>query len=130
MHIVQGLVIADPWIGYILDGSKTWEMRSGPTQVRGPFALIWEGTGAVSGVATLAGVGWALTPAELLETRHLHQIPAELIRSGKLTKLNIPWILTDVRRLPTPVRYNHPSGAVTWVDLTGDVSQEIAAQIR
>ena len=40
MHIVQGLIIADRSIGYILDGSKTWEMRSGPTQVRGAIALI------------------------------------------------------------------------------------------
>jgi hypothetical protein len=90
MHIVQGLIIADPWIGYILDGSKTWEMRSSPTQVRGAFALIRKGTGAVSGVATLAGVGWALTPAQMLETCHLHQIPAEMIRSGEVAKWNTP----------------------------------------
>ena len=67
-------------------------------------ALIRKGTGAVSGVATLAGVGWALTPAEMLETRHLHKIPAEMIRSGEVSKWNTPWILTDVRRLATPVR--------------------------
>ena len=42
MHLVQGLIIADPWIGNILDGSKTSEMRSSPTQVRSAFALIRE----------------------------------------------------------------------------------------
>jgi hypothetical protein len=38
MHIVQGLIIADPWTGCILDGSKTWEMRSSPRQVCGAFS--------------------------------------------------------------------------------------------
>lgn len=40
MHIVQGLIIAYP--GNILDDSKTWEMRSSPTNVRGAFSLIRE----------------------------------------------------------------------------------------
>lgn len=79
MQVTKGLVIADPWIGYILDGSKTWEMRSSETSVRGPFALIRKGTGAVWGVATLANVGWALTPEEMLETVNKHRIPAEMI---------------------------------------------------
>jgi ASCH domain-containing protein len=130
MNVVRGLIIADPWISYILDGKKTWEMRSGPTNVRGAFALIRKETGAICGVATLAGVGWALPASQMLETCHLHQIPAQMIRSGMAVKWNIPWILTDVRRLETPVRYDHPSGAVTWVDLADDVSQEIAAQLR
>jgi hypothetical protein len=47
MHIVQALITADPWIGNILDGSKTWEqqdleMQSSPTQVPGAFSLIRE----------------------------------------------------------------------------------------
>lgn len=109
-------------MGDILDGSKTWEMRSGPTQVRGAIGLIREGKGVVSGVATLANLGWALTPSEMLETRHLHKIPAEMIRSGEVAKWNTPWILTDVRRLVTPVLYNHPSGDMVWVNLTDDVS--------
>ncbi|SIO66966.1 hypothetical protein SAMN05443247_11581 [Bradyrhizobium erythrophlei] len=129
MHIVQGLVIADRSIGYILDGSKTWEMRSGSTQVRGAIALIHEGKGVVSGVATLANVGWALTPSEMLETRHLHKIPTEMIRSGEVAKWNTPWILTDVRRLATPVLCDHSSGAITWVNLADDVSRAIAAQL-
>ena len=31
MRISKGLIIADPWIDYILDGKKTWEMRSSET---------------------------------------------------------------------------------------------------
>jgi hypothetical protein len=25
MHVTKGLIIADPWIGHVLHGSKTWE---------------------------------------------------------------------------------------------------------
>jgi hypothetical protein len=43
MRVTKGLIIADPWIGYVLEGSKTWEMRSSKTSVRGPFGLIRKG---------------------------------------------------------------------------------------
>jgi hypothetical protein len=80
----------------------------------------------VSGVATLANVGWALSPPEMLETCHLRKIPTEIVRSGEVAR----WtrILTDVRWLATPVFYNYPSGDISWVDLTDDVSREIAVQ--
>lgn len=44
----------------------------------------------VSGVATLANVGWALSPSEMLETGHLHKIPTEIVRSGEVAKWNTP----------------------------------------
>jgi hypothetical protein len=129
MQITKGLIIANPWIGYILDGSKTWEMRSSKTSVRGPFGLIRKGTGAIWGIATLADVGCALTPTEMLAFCDKHQVPAEMIRSGQVAKWNVPWILADVRRLAKPVGYDHPSGAVTWVNLADDVSRAIKDQM-
>lgn len=127
MGVAKGLIIADPWIGYILDGSKTWEMRSSETSLRGPFALIRKGTGAIFGTATLIGVGQSLTQMEMLATTDKHQIPTEMIKSGQVAKWNTPWILKDVCRLATPVSYAHPNGAVTWVNLDEDVSRSIAA---
>ena len=35
MRITKGLIIADPWIGYILEGTKDWEMRSSGASHRG-----------------------------------------------------------------------------------------------
>jgi hypothetical protein len=128
MHVAKGLIIADPWIGYILDGTKTWEMRSSETSLRGPFALIRKGTGAIWGTATLVDVGQALTPTEMIVSFDKHRIPTDMIRSGAVAKWNIPWILEGVRRLATPVPYDHPNGAVTWVNLADDVSRAIAAQ--
>lgn len=129
MRISKGLIVADPWIGYLLDGSKTWEMRSSSTSVRGPLGLIRKGTGAVWGVATLDSVGAALTPAEMIGSFEKHRIPPEMIQSGAVAKWNIPWVVSNVRPLARPVSYNHPSGAVTWVNLADNVCAAIVAQI-
>ena len=50
---LRGLIIDEPFISEILNGSKTWEMRSRHTDRRGLIALIAKGSGAVVGAATL-----------------------------------------------------------------------------
>lgn len=129
MKLSRGLVIADPWIGYILDGSKTWEMRSSATSVRGPFALIRKGTGAVWGVANLLDTRAPLSQEEMIAAHEKHRIPAEMLQSGEVAKWNTPWVLGDVRPLQTPVPYRHPYGAVTWVSLEPEVCDAIARQL-
>jgi hypothetical protein len=125
LKITKALIIADPWIGFLLDGSKTWEMRSTGASHRGWFGLIRKGTGAVYGVARLVDVGHPLTPSEMILTFAKHRIPEAMIRSGEVSKWNTPWCLTDIRCLPAPVAYNHKSGAVTWVQLDSEVSRAI-----
>jgi hypothetical protein len=130
MQVTKGLVIADPWIGYILDGSKTWEMRSTQTSIRGPFGLIRKGTGTICGVATLVDVGRPLTLDEMVTSFVRHRIPGDMIRAGEVAKWNVPWLLSGVRQLAHPVAYDHPSGAVTWVNLAPEVSQQIAEELK
>ncbi len=117
MRITKGLIIADPWIGYVLGGTKDWEMRSSGSSHRGWFGLIRKGTGAIYGVARLIEVGAPLSPTELIATFERHRIPEHMIRSGEVAKWNTPWKLDDVRRFDPPVSYRHKSGAVTWVEL-------------
>ena len=117
MRITKGLIVADPWIGYILDGTKDWEMRSSGVSHRGWFGLIRKGTSAIYGVARLIDVGTQLSPTELIGTFERHRIPEHMIRSGEVAKWNTPWKLANVRRLDQPVSYRHKSGAVTWVEL-------------
>lgn len=103
MKITKGLIIADPWIGYILKGEKTWEMRSTGSSHRGWFGLIRKGTGAVWGVAKIAEVGTPLSPYEMIKNEDKHRIPAEMIKSGEVSKWNTPWILRDVTPFKNPV---------------------------
>jgi hypothetical protein len=127
--VSKGLVIDAPWISLILSGQKDWEMRSTGTSHRGWFGLIWKGMGSVYGIARLAGAGGPMSPQEMIEAFEHHRIPEEMIRSGAVAKWNRPWFLTDVIRLPTPVRYKHPNGAVTWVELSENVSLAVKGQI-
>jgi hypothetical protein len=130
MRVTKGLIIADPWIGYILGGTKDWEMRSSGASHRGWFGLIRKGTGAVYGVAKLIEVGVPLSPSEMIATFEHHRIPERMIRSGEVGKWNTPWKLADVRRLDRPVPYRHKSGAVTWVDLDDAAIDGISSQFE
>jgi hypothetical protein len=128
--VTKALIIDDPWIDYILDGSKTWEMRSTGASHRGWFGLIRKRTGAVWGVARLVASGSPLSPEEMIATFDKHRIPAELILSGKVAKWNTPWELADVRNLASPVPYRHKPGAVTWVELDERATVEITRQLE
>jgi hypothetical protein len=130
MRITKGLIIADPWIGYILGGTKDWEMRASGASHRGWFGLIRKGTGAIYGVARLIKVGTPLSPTEMITTFERHRIPEHMIRSGEVAKWNTPWKLADVRRLDHPVPYRHKSGAVTWVELDDVAIEGVAAVLR
>ena len=129
MKITKGLIIADPWMEYILDGIKDWEMRASNASHRGWFCLIRRGTGAVYGVANLTDVGKPLSPREMVATFEHHRIPERMISSGEVAKWNTPWKLTNVRRLKHPVPYRHKNGAVTWVDLEDEAIDGVARQI-
>lgn len=126
MDITRGLIIADPWIGYILDGTKTWEMRSTSTSHRGWFGLIRKGSGQVFGFARLIGCGEPLTQAEMIAAHDHHRIPEGMIRSGSVKKWIVPWKLADVRVFAEPVPYVHKSGAVTWVNFDPEVRTVLA----
>jgi hypothetical protein len=114
---LKGLVIDQPWIGKILSGEKVWEMRSRATSVRGEIALIAKGTGTIVGYARLIDCLPALRPEQMPSHFAKHSIPPEMTRSPGF-KWFTPWVLADVRRAERPVPYHHPSGAVTWVNLS------------
>jgi hypothetical protein len=114
---LKGLVIDQPWIGKILNGEKTWEMRSRGTAVRGPVALIEKGTGTVVGLASIVDSLPALAPGQMQSHFARHRIPEAMVRQEGFRWFT-PWVLADVRRLQTPVSYQHPRGAVTWVNLS------------
>ena len=46
---MKGLIIKSPWIDYILDKEKIWEIRGSSTTIRGPILLIKSGTDKVYG---------------------------------------------------------------------------------
>ena len=125
--ITQGLIIREPWIGYILTEGKTWEMRPRRTLKRGPLALIRKGSGLVVATATIVDSLSPLTRETMARHFDKHYVPAEEWSKPDYNWF-IPWVLADVHSLRTPVPYQHPSGAQNFVNLEPTVIQAIAQQ--
>lgn len=113
-EINRGLVIASPYVDWILEGVKTWEMRSQAALFRGDFALIKKGTGLIVGVATLDDCLSPIKTKDLPSFIDKHRV--DYSKSAKLAAWCVPWVVSNVKKIE-PMPYKHPRGAVKWVVL-------------
>lgn len=110
-NIVRGLIIRDPWISMILEGWKTWEMRTKATAIRGPIALIKGGSGTAVGVANLVDSKAPLSEGEMRSFELMHGIDNDKIPQVVADGWVVPWVLEDAVAIE-PVLYSHPNDAV------------------
>jgi len=126
---LKALIIDEPWLGLILSGKKTWEMRKTACHHRGQIALIKKGSGQVVGGAYIAG---SLPPLVDLNSYRAAE-PKHCIPPGRQAQAftdgwRTPWVMENGQLLARPVTYAHPFGAVIWVNLEPDVAAAVAAQ--
>ncbi|MFC1334854.1 MAG: ASCH domain-containing protein [gamma proteobacterium symbiont of Clathrolucina costata] len=112
----RALIVRKNWLDLIFEGIKPWEMRSCKTNVRGYIGLIAAGSGHITGTAALTDSLEAFTPNQFWQFTDKHQISAQGNESIA-EKWNYPWVLENATRFTTPVPYQHPRGAVIWVNL-------------
>lgn len=110
---MRALIIKQPWIDYILDGNKTWEIRGSNTNVRGEIELIQSGSGLVVGKCKIIDCK-ELTLQEYKQSKAYHNIEN---RNNLPYKKTYAWILSDATRYEAPRPYSHPKGAIIWVRL-------------
>ena len=120
---MKALLVKKPWIDEILSGRKTWEIRGSATAVRGKIALVESGTGHVVGTCEITDVLGPLSFAELRRNASKHRAMRGLRKLPY--KRTHAWVLAKARRFKTPVPYNHPQGAVIWVNLSGAVAARV-----
>ena len=126
---MKALIIDEPWIGLILRGEKTWEMRRTACHQKGQIALIRKGSGQVVGVANCAGSLPALADADAYRAAEpRHRIPVDRQAQAFADGWRTPWVITSARPLDRPVAYAHRSGAVIWINLDPMVAEAVAAQ--
>ncbi len=115
---MKALISKSPHIENILSGKKTWEIRGCNTKTRGEIALIQSGTGTVVGKCNIVKVLGPITLQDLQKNSDKHCVSqADIERVlGKYKKI-YAWVLNDPIKLPTPIKYQHPKGAIIWVDL-------------
>jgi len=113
----RALLIRSPHIEKVLAGSKTWEIRSRSTNVRGTIGLIRSKSGLIVGTCELVGVIGPLSYGEFRNNaRKWGGTAADAERSDHLRFY--AWVLRKAKRFRTPIPYRHPSGAIIWVRLT------------
>lgn len=122
----RALLIRSPHIGKVLAGSKTWEIRSRSTNVRGRIALIQSKSGLILGTCEIVEVIGPLRYSEYRDNaRKWGGKASDVGRSDHLR--HYAWVLRKAKRFRTPVPYRHPSGAIIWVRLT---PKALAARAR
>jgi hypothetical protein len=120
-RITRGLLILKEHLDKILAGTKTWEIRGKSTPRRGPIALIESKSEHVVGTCKVVDVVGPLTLAELQRNaKRTGFRPAQLPY-----RTTYAWVVRDARRLPEPIPYRHPPGAVIWVRLEKSVERRL-----
>ena len=119
--ITHALQIMKEPIEQILAGTKTWEIRGTPTSRRGPIALIQSKTGHVVGTCELVDVVGPLSLKELQANEGRTGFRPDELYYQK----TYAWVLRNARRLPIPIPFRHPHGAVIWIKLEPDVVRSV-----
>lgn len=114
---IYGLLIKKQYLDLILDGSKVWELRSRNTSRRGVICLIESGSGLIRGLADLSST-IKLDKTSYDDNYKLHRvsIPYEDCRWNRYA-----WEFDSVEVLDHPIAYQHPQGAVIWVNLSDKI---------
>lgn len=110
--VSRGLIIRQEPLDRILAGTKTWEMRSAHTKVRGTVALIRKGAKAIFGLAEIVDSRGPLSRADMLESIRYHAISPERLDSPEVVNYRFAWVLRNVRRLPRTINYLHKGGVI------------------
>jgi len=121
---MKALLIRQQYLNRILNGKKIWEIRGSRTVLRGQIALIESKSGLVVGICELTDCIGPLTVRHLNENARKADIYPKAVKLpyGKRT---FAWRLSRARRLPKPVPYKHPAGAVIWVNLDSKVARKV-----
>ena len=126
--MLRALLIRRPYINFILDGKKTWEIRGSRTAIRGTIALVQSGSGTVIGLCELVDCIGPLTENSYRQNASKAGIRPKEAKLGRYRQ-TYAWVMERPRCLNRPVPYCHPSGAVIWVNLDANVQRKIMKEI-
>ena len=126
MSTLSAIPIQTPYIDQILNGEKTWEIRSKFTKKIGPVALIRSKSGTVVGTAELINV---VKITEELAEENFHRMGMTVDEALDCVGYHA-WVLINVVKFKNPVPYKHPSGAVTWVTLDEETTRRVIEEAK
>lgn len=111
---MKGLIVKGKWADLILSGEKTLELRGSNTKIRGKIGIIKSGTKRIYGTVELVGsVRLGEEDFERLKEEHKVECKFSEIPYSHL----YGWVLKNNEKFEEPVRYNHKTGCVIWVNI-------------
>lgn len=126
--MMRALLIRHPWVDLILDGKKTWEIRGSRTAVRGIIGLIPSGSGTVAGVCEVVDCIGPISAEVFRQNAAKAGMRPTDVQLGRYRN-TYAWVLANAKPLERPVPYEHPYGAVIWVNLDRSVERAIRRRI-
>ncbi|HIE69682.1 MAG TPA: ASCH domain-containing protein, partial [Planctomycetes bacterium] len=113
----RALKLHHQWLELLLDGSKTWEVRSKPTKNRGRVALASTETQLLHGDVELLDCK-EISRQEFAANAHKHQVndPETTAKVFKYKKI-FAWIVSRPRTYVAPTPFPNPGGSVVFVVL-------------
>jgi hypothetical protein len=111
---MKGLLIKQPYIDWILEGEKTWEVRGSNTKIRGKIKLIQSGSGLIVGECEIID-SIALTQDLFEKSKNKHH--STLSFEEISYKNPYAWEIKNAKRYEKSIPYIHQQGAIIWVNL-------------
>lgn len=114
---MYGLIIKKKWLNKILSGKKTLEIRGNNTSHIGEvIALIESGTSTIRGFCKIQET-IPLDEKRWAEERANHCVDLSFSEIKERYRTPYGWHLCGVIPCSEPIKYQHPKGAVIWVNL-------------
>lgn len=109
---MKALIVKKEWLEKIFNDNKTWELRSRNTKIRGKIKLIESGSGTIIGECELVD-SIKITEKDFFDNLNKHKVNDVSV----LKKWNYAWVIKNARKYDKAIKYNHPKGAVIWVNI-------------
>ena len=111
---MKGLIIKKYWLEKIFYENKIWEIRGSNTKIRGKIFLIQSGSGYIVGECEIID-SILLSEEDYLNNTKNHKINTKDISYPY--KKTYAWVISNALKYENPIPYNHPQGAVIWVNI-------------
>ncbi len=113
---LKGLIVREPYVQWIVEGRKVWELRKVNTRIRGAIALVSQKR--LYGFAELVKT-FEAEVTYLMTQMDKHRAPPEFLiaYAGGRKKLYV-WEFRPLIKLPKPVRVEYGKGAQIWVNIS------------
>lgn len=112
---MDGLIIKNKWLDFIISGKKTIEIRGSNTKKKGEkIYLLESGTNKIAATCVI-GTTYPITCSDWSEEREKHCIDISYADLKKRYKNPYAWVLKDIQPIEDTWYYKHPKGAVIWI---------------